>query len=91
MRLARLEGSKSFHIFLSAALFSAHDLSRLGTSLKIELESPVDRNKESRHGHSQQRSECVSHSAMDADIGGRLTGLRICTSIKRKRNIVSLV
>ncbi len=36
MRLARFEGSKSFHIFLSVAFFIAHGLSRLGTSLKIE-------------------------------------------------------
>ncbi len=36
MSLARLECRKFVNIFLSVALSSAHDLSRLGTSLKIE-------------------------------------------------------
>ncbi len=36
MRLARFEGRKSFHISLSVAFFIAHDLSRLGTWLKVE-------------------------------------------------------
>ncbi len=36
MRLARLEGRKSCPFFLSVAVFSAQDLSRLGTSLKME-------------------------------------------------------
>ncbi len=41
MRLARIEGSKSFHIFLSVAFFSAHDLSRLGTLQKLEAGVPI--------------------------------------------------
>ncbi len=36
MRLARFEGSKSFHTFLYVEVFIAHDLSRVGISLKIE-------------------------------------------------------
>ncbi len=36
MRLARLEGRNSCHVFLIGGGFSAQDLSRFGTSLKME-------------------------------------------------------